>query len=257
MFLKEIMQLLLDKTSSRNDIISRNKYISTVKQFLKAPKRNLQALLIPTVKEVANFIYCWQLFVAVFFCAAVFFYVFICKLVKRKNCRKACERSLDLNARRTLCKCLWIAWLHVFFRGCRRACVNKSGRLVKICFLLGKINIHRFLLLIGVSLENVSIMNEDYWTCRGRRERRSLFFLFFCFKMCKVEVETAVYSLCFCFALNMIGVVGFLPAGRDKGFSNRKVFLNIGVWKLTWSLRGLFCPHPHKDVSAAAVKKLN
>lgn len=28
--------------------------------------------------------------------------------------------------------------------------------------LLGKIIIHRFLLLIGVSLENVSIMNEDY-----------------------------------------------------------------------------------------------
>lgn len=63
MFHKEIMLLLLDKTSSRNKIISRNKYISTVKQFLKAPKRNLQAILIPKVKEVANFIYCWQLLV--------------------------------------------------------------------------------------------------------------------------------------------------------------------------------------------------
>lgn len=50
------MLLLLDKISSHNDVISRNKYTSTEKQFLKALKRKLQAILLTKVKEVTTFL---------------------------------------------------------------------------------------------------------------------------------------------------------------------------------------------------------
>lgn len=46
------MLLLLDKFSSHNDVISRNKYTSTEKQSLKGLKRNPCAALLPEVKEV-------------------------------------------------------------------------------------------------------------------------------------------------------------------------------------------------------------
>lgn len=49
-----------------------------------------------------------------------------------------------------------------FLLGLREGMCKQSGRLVKICFLLHEINIHKFLLLIVVSLENFSLMRDDY-----------------------------------------------------------------------------------------------
>lgn len=56
------------------------------------------------------------------------------------------------------------------------------------------------------------------------------FFWLFVFKMWKVAAETAVLlCILFCFKYDQCGWVS------SKGFSNRKAFLNIVLWKLAWS----------------------
>lgn len=149
MFHKGIMLLLLDKFSSHNDVISRNKYTSTGKQSLKGLKRNPRAALLPEVKEVRTTL-CWLMSVE----NSVKLSFFGLSIQMDKNTAEAvCDRFVDLDAgRRSPYKCLLMFCLHVFFGGWGRACVNKTADLWKICFLLHEINIHRFLLLIVVSL---------------------------------------------------------------------------------------------------------